>query len=311
MSLRDFVKLRKTKAERAAPEVSQLLPHDVIERLEVTGRQELSGEFVRDQYMDRQGRPVPGPFDRGQAYGPVVSDIVGADAQRQEAWLSELAQVVVPHGGLAAVGASQTIVRTLGIEATTSNQDAAAVVDAALDYQRGQGVRWEQLSILERGHWEARRPGVPWSEQPLDPRPRAPRSSGVQMLYVSVYGATEAPAVFVDETAAREWLAEHHPESDWDVHAEMVKHRWNARIGWESMVETAKNEGWYRLGPQPDPPDQGAPDGDEHAVFAVHPGVTCYVYVDQSDAEANTFLARLSPLASQGFTLHTIELRRA
>lgn len=306
MGFRDRVS--SIKGRQVATENSRLLPPDVLERLEVTGKQELGGEFFKDHHVDQEGRPAPGPFDRGRAYGPVVYDIVCADPGVQEAWLAALAREVVPHGGLVTVGAAQTVVRTLGIATTQTNDDAAAIIDASLDYQRSQGTHWAHLSIFEQDHWQARRPDVPWYEEPLDPRPRQVTSLEEQAFFVSVYGSAERPEVFASEESAGAWIEERHPDSGWAVHREIVLQRSNARIGWDGMVQTARNNGWYQHGPQPDPPDRGAPDSQLGIVYTAHAGVTCYVYVDRSDAVANTFLQGLSPLAPDGFTLHEVEL---
>lgn len=130
------------------------------------------------------------------------------------------------------------------------------------------------------------------------------------LFYVSVYGSSERPEVFPTTEAAEVWVNEHHPNSKWNAHTETVRQRWNARIGWDGMVQQAKAEGWYQHGPQPDPPGSGAPDGDYTVVGAAHTGLTCFVYVDKSDAEANTFLGNLSPLAPAGYTLHVVPMRR-
>ena len=305
MSFRD----EDIKESQEAAQSLALLPADVLERLEVTAQQEMSGEFVEDQYMDEEGRPAPGPFDRGRAYGPVVYDIVCAESKVKEAWLAALAREVVPRGGLATVGAAQTVVRTLGIESMQASDDAATIVDASLDFQRSQGTHWAHLSIFEQNHWRARRPDVPWYEEPLDPRPKQVTNSEKQTLFVSVYGSSERPEVFVSKESADAWVEQYHSNSDWAVYSEIVLQRLRARVSWDGLVETAKKEGWYQHGPQPDPPDQGAPDSQYDVVYAAHAGITCFVHVDKSDEEANTFLGSLSPLAPEGYSSHEVELR--
>jgi hypothetical protein len=129
------------------------------------------------------------------------------------------------------------------------------------------------------------------------------------IFYVSVYDSSEPPELFPTTEAADRWVNEHHPNSAWKADGETVRQRWNARIGWDEMVQLARAEGWYRHGPQPDPPGVGAPDSDYMTVGVAHAGLTTYVYVDKSDAEAHEFLGNLSPLAPAGYTLHTVRMR--
>jgi hypothetical protein len=135
-------------------------------------------------------------------------------------------------------------------------------------------------------------------------------SSNGPIFYVSVYDSSEQPEVFPTTEAAEQWVNEHHPNSTWKADDEIVRQRWNARIGWDAMVQQAKAEGWYQDGPQPDPPGSGAPDGDYVTVSVAHAGLTTFVYVDSSDAEAHKFLGNLSPLAPAGYTLHRVQMRQ-
>ena len=114
------------------------------------------------------------------------------------------------------------------------------------------------------------------------------------VFYVSVYDSTERPEVFPDTEAAQRWVNENRP--DWKVDTEIVRQRWNARIGYDSMVQQSQAEGWYKRGPAPDPETPGSPDSEYSVVGVAHAGLTCFVYVDQSDAEASQFLSNLSRL---------------
>jgi hypothetical protein len=125
------------------------------------------------------------------------------------------------------------------------------------------------------------------------------------VLYVDVCDSNDEPVVFAHEDAARRWVAEHRP--DWKVEWEDVRQRWVAKIAFDRAVEEARDGGWYRPGPAPEPLSKADIENDGHqTVYVAHSGLTTFVFADASDAEATYHVWSLSPEHGSRHRLHAV-----
>lgn len=129
------------------------------------------------------------------------------------------------------------------------------------------------------------------------------------VVHVAVYDSHEVPEVYLDSETAQARAVE--LGAGWSTAHEYVKTRALARKNFGDLVQLAREEGWYREGPRPDPISESEFDETYRWVTVVHSGRVVFVYEDESDAVANDFLSRLSPSAPAGYTLHTLAVEPA
>lgn len=117
----------------------RLLPGDIAQQMERYGRFEFYGEAHRDAGAE-VGRMM------GELY-PIAS----ADPQ---AFLAALAEAVLPTGGWAVYGASRLVWELLSpLEPYRQNPSYNAIMNAALDFLRTNGVRPKDIRPYEWHHW--------------------------------------------------------------------------------------------------------------------------------------------------------------